>query len=299
MAVVAPLLSYPEDVASAGVHVFFCPRTYGLSNAMASLLVHAQQCTSHALATAVVLTSRSEDVYLNAGIPAGLIFSGFRRSFKDTLVKLITMQRGRKQTLAPGKVLPAIALVADDIDLKVLPGELKDAIQRASEFNIMIVLGTCDITMIPKSLETIATHVFSGRCITTKEPKAVFASMFKMYNKADEVGEALAALSKYEFLAGIIRPPRGTPHARCPAPPTDETGRIRMYIGKYFPPKDPSPASAAHTGGAGTGVLGEDDGGGKEGFGSAPGIPDPAHTTAFKFVSNEAVESLVLGVLGE
>jgi hypothetical protein len=257
-----PLFDISKDAAPGELVVFVHgPRSSGLSVTLGSLGVLAQH--DGRADAAVVLTARSGDVYRHRGYDERLILN---RAVPDTVHQILQMQENQMQTL-PDTPLPPIAIIVDDM---FLPSRLSDAfrhdISRAPQLNVSLLIGTADASRLPTSLETLATHVLATRCLTMAEPATLFKRMFKMLPKAVVLVEMLDILRPYEFLLGIMRPPKGL-----------DGPRLRLYAGQHV-------VGAPHAGGdvaiagSGSGCASKAAYGCKAGV-ATPGLETSAATT--------------------
>lgn len=176
-------------------------RESGLSTLLASLLVETQQAIG--LDGAVVLTDRPTDWYMGGCIPPQIILD---KSFPSVLKALIELQRHRKSS---GRPLLRLALAVDDVFYtpKILKSEFTQRdIKAAKDYNIMIIIATSDVTVLPTNVHTFATHVMTTKCLSTEEPKLLQKRMFVMFDNAVALADTIALCQKHEFLVGLLRP---------------------------------------------------------------------------------------------
>jgi hypothetical protein len=184
------------------VVVIHGPRESGISTLIASLLIETQN--SYGLNGVVVLTDRNTEHYMGGTIPQAVIMD---RPFEHMLNSLIELQRHRNNSTVAVEQL-RLAIVVDDVlyNPKILRSEaVQRNIKLAKEFNIMIVIATSDVTILPPNVHTFATHVIATKCISVEEPKLLQKRMFCMFDSALALADTLALCQPHEFLVGLLR----------------------------------------------------------------------------------------------
>ena len=197
---IAPLEVFPTD-APLPVAIIHAPRGAGISTLLAALLVDAQPKLG--LTGAVVLCDRPCANYMGGVIPTDVIVN---KPPGAVLAALINMQQYRKtiDTLCTQRLV----LVLDDVlySSKLLksPEFLRD-VKRAKDFDIMVLIATTDVGNLPNNISTFATHVFATACVSPQDTKALYKTMFSMFDAPKAFSEVLSACRRYEFLVGLLR----------------------------------------------------------------------------------------------
>jgi len=192
-----------EEFTKPPVIVIQAPRESGLSSLIASLLLQTQQ--TRGLDGVVVLTDRATEHYMGGTIPRQVIMD---KSFDVVLKTLIDMQKHRQSTL-PDRPLLRLAIAVDDMiySNRVLKSEaLQRDIKLAKEYNIMVIVATSDVAILPANVHTFATHVLATKCLSTEEPKLLQKRMFVMFDSPVALADTIALCQRYEFLVGLLRP---------------------------------------------------------------------------------------------
>jgi len=192
-----------EEFTKPPVIVVHAHRESGMSTLISSVLIETQ--LTRGLDGVVILTDRATEGYMAGVIPRQVIMD---KPFDHVLKTLIDLQRHRMSTL-PDRPLLRWAIAVDDMIYasKVLKSEaLQRDIKLAKEYNIMIIIATADLAVLPVNVHTFATHVMSTKCLSTEEPKLLQKRMFVMFDNALALADTVALCQKYEFLVGLLRP---------------------------------------------------------------------------------------------
>lgn len=201
------------------VFIIQAPRGKGMTTAIGSLLVQMQ--ARHKIDGAIVLTDRLTPGYMGGILPRTCISD---KPADKVLHQLLETQRFSLES-TPTEPLPRLALALDDVMYtpKMFRSEtFQREIKLAKNFNITIIIGTSDATLLPANVQTLATHVLATKCVSTDEPKLLQKRMFTMFESPQTLMETLALCQPHEFLVGLLRSQTGL-------------GRVDEYSQSYKP----------------------------------------------------------------
>ncbi len=191
-----------DEFTTAPVVIVHGRRCSGVSTLIMSLLVQTQQ--RYGLDGAIIINDRCTQTYGQGVIPLAAVVN---ESLEKVLSTLIDVQIHRQNTL-PDKPLLRLAVAVDDCiyNGRTLKSEtLQSRIRLAYQYNIMIIIGTSDLGILPPNVHTFATHVFATRCVSTEEPKQLQKKLFVMFETHVALADVLANCRRYEFLVGVLR----------------------------------------------------------------------------------------------
>jgi hypothetical protein len=173
-----------------------------ISTLIMSLLVQTQE--RFGLDGAIIINDRCTQTYGQGVINLAAVVN---EPLEKVLTTLIDVQVHRQNTL-PDKPLLRLAVAVDDCiyNAKTLKSEtLQSRIRLAYQYNIMIIIGTSDLGVLPPNVHTFATHVLATRCVSTEEPKQLQKKLFVMFETHVALADVLANCRPYEFLVGVLR----------------------------------------------------------------------------------------------
>jgi hypothetical protein len=185
------------------VIVIHAPRESGCTSLIGALLAGLP-----GLHAAIVLTDRASatpEGYMHGVLPEQVVFE--KRSPAKTLEALIATQRHQKDNF-PDEPLPKLALALDDVlyaPATLNAVDFKRNIKVAAGFNITVIIATANAALLPRDLDTFATHVFATRCNRVQDPKLLLAAAFTMFESKEDLKEALDLCRPHEFVVGVLR----------------------------------------------------------------------------------------------
>ena len=191
-----------DEFTTAPVVIVHGRRCSGISTLIMSILVQTQE--RFGLDGAIIINDRCTQTYGQGVVPLAAVVN---EPLEKVLATLIDVQVHRQNTL-PDKPLLRLAVAVDDCiyNAKTLKSEtLQSRIRLAYQYNIMIIIGTSDLGVLPPNVHTFATHVMATRCVSTEEPKQLQKKLFVMFETHVALADVLANCRPYEFLVGVLR----------------------------------------------------------------------------------------------
>lgn len=234
----------PLDIRELGknpVVIAYAPRHGGLTTLLRSLAVGIEGTNA-----VVVLTDRADSSadgtpYMDGMLPSQLVLKSSGPNDAQIILRaLIDYQShvSQNDTLSAERPLASFVFVIDDVFYSKKPFEtvafLQD-LKRAASFNISVLIGTANPKVLPNNITTFATHVFATNCVSTEDIGVLRKTLFVMFEKAADLGEALSMCGSFEFLIGLLAPPAGLPRTvevmtRSYAIPPPEDLPRKLYI---------------------------------------------------------------------
>lgn len=191
------------DVRTPPVIIVHAPRGSGLTTLIGSILIQGQQKLG--LEGVVIVCDRPSHNYMNNIVARDVITN---KPVDKVLEALIEIQSHRigMELQTP---LPRVAIAVDDAlysDKMLKSEEFQCNLRRAKDYNIMVIIGTSNVSVLSKTVYTCATHVFATRCLASEDPKHLQKRLFVMFENGKKFAEVLSACRPYEFLVGLMSP---------------------------------------------------------------------------------------------
>jgi hypothetical protein len=220
------LTFHPEDFTSLPVIFAHVPPEGGLTTLIESLLLETQKHLR--IDCAMILTDRYTETYMGGVFPSCAVYD---LPFNVVLRTSIDVQIHRKSTRSFGRDLPVIAIAVDNsiYTAKILRSETcQRDIRLAKEHNIMIIIGTSDIDVLPTNSRTLASHVITTKSLSTDEPKLLQKRLFVMFDSPAALAEVMSHCNRYEFLVGLMR------SSASGGSGSDLSNYVRAYKSSYY-----------------------------------------------------------------